>query len=190
MFYLTPVLWIRIRLDPEFFFRSGSGIICFCYDKNEKKKKINNTIFYFLFVPVPKFFCIVSINALPSWLNLLLHRFYKFTTLVNIIAVESGTQKKIVSGNEINHSGFTTPPKTVNGNMKEKPLQSLSTGRILIRLRAGSGSLSGDRMVFSPPPLSNSVFGKAAVYKIQSTKCVLLLLYLSISLFSVNFCCI
>ena len=85
-------------------------------------------------------------------MNLLLHRFYKFTTLVKIIAVESGTQKKIVSGNEINHSGFTTPPKTVNGNMKEKPLQSLSTGRILIRLRAGSGSLSGDSMVFSPPP--------------------------------------
>ena len=124
MFYLTPVLWIRIRLDPEFFFRSGSGIICFGSDKNEKKKQINNTIFYFLFVPVPKFFCIVSLNALPSWLNLLLHRFYKFTTLVKIIAVESGTQKKIVSGNEINHSGFTTPPKPWMGTWKKTPYKA------------------------------------------------------------------
>ena len=126
MFYLTPVLWIRIRLDPEFFFfRSGSGIICFGSDKNEKKKQINNSIFFFfLFVPVPKFLCIVSLNALPSWLNLLLHRFYKFTTLVKIIAVESGTQKKIVSGNEINHSGFTTPPKPWMGTWKKTPYKA------------------------------------------------------------------
>ena len=103
-------------LDPELFVWVPTNM--------RRKNRLIIQFFYFLFVPVPKFFCIVSLNALPSWLNLLLHRFYKFTTLVKIIAVESGTQKKIVSGNEINHSGFTTPPKPWMGTWKKTPYKA------------------------------------------------------------------